>query len=332
MKSLLAIIIPAYKAKFLDATLRSIAAQTCKEFTLYIGDDNSPESIEEIINPYRKRLQLTYIKFNENLGKTSLAKHWERCISLSDEPWVWLFSDDDMMAPRCVENFLAELNNNLPSSAVYRFNTKIINKYGDVVRINHPHPRIEEGIQFLYFWLRGLRNCTMPDLIFSRKAFMQVGGFVELPLAWGSDVVMLLKLSVLSKIVTIDDSLVYFRNSGYNISTSHESTLVNKKIEAYSKLLFWLRHFLKNCEDTKSPLSQHSLWKIARDWFLNQIQHEHTIMSVKQLLYLSKIMEELWGTPANTNFMKLLKLNCSAVVSILERKIKLLLINNKECI
>ena len=38
----LAIVIPAYKSTFLPAALDSIAAQTCQDFTLYIGDDCSP--------------------------------------------------------------------------------------------------------------------------------------------------------------------------------------------------------------------------------------------------------------------------------------------------
>ena len=49
----LAIIIPAYKATFLSAALDSISAQTCKDFTLYVGDDCSPEPIGNIVEQYR---------------------------------------------------------------------------------------------------------------------------------------------------------------------------------------------------------------------------------------------------------------------------------------
>lgn len=38
----LAIIIPAYKPRFLQETLDSIAKQNNHEFTVYIGDDASP--------------------------------------------------------------------------------------------------------------------------------------------------------------------------------------------------------------------------------------------------------------------------------------------------
>lgn len=48
----IAIIVPAYKRRFLQATLNSIAQQSCKNFILYIGDDASPENLEPIVRSY----------------------------------------------------------------------------------------------------------------------------------------------------------------------------------------------------------------------------------------------------------------------------------------
>lgn len=44
----LAIVMPAYKARFLRQALESIAQQTDKRFTVYVGDDASPDDIKEI--------------------------------------------------------------------------------------------------------------------------------------------------------------------------------------------------------------------------------------------------------------------------------------------
>ena len=105
-KASLAIILPAYKGRFLSETLDSVAAQTCRDFVLYIGDDASPDALQEIVRPYESRLPLVYHRFDRNLGRTDLAGHWERCIALSDEPLVWLFSDDDLMPPDGVARVL----------------------------------------------------------------------------------------------------------------------------------------------------------------------------------------------------------------------------------
>ena len=83
----LAIIIPAYKATFLPAALDSIAMQTCKNFTLYVGDDCSPEPINNIVEKYRDKIELVYQRFETNLGGKDLVAQWERCIAMSqDEP------------------------------------------------------------------------------------------------------------------------------------------------------------------------------------------------------------------------------------------------------
>ena len=94
----LAIVIPAYKSTFLAAALDSIAAQTSLDFTLYIGDDCSPNHLGAIVDRYRDRINLVYHRFDTNLGGKDLVAQWERCIDMSQgEEWIWLFSDDDVM-------------------------------------------------------------------------------------------------------------------------------------------------------------------------------------------------------------------------------------------
>lgn len=52
----LAIIIPAYKPRFLQETLDSIAKQNSHEFTVYIGDDASPYPLKTIVDHYKKQV------------------------------------------------------------------------------------------------------------------------------------------------------------------------------------------------------------------------------------------------------------------------------------
>jgi glycosyltransferase involved in cell wall biosynthesis len=42
----LAIIVPAFRVRFLERTLQSLAAQTDRRFRVYVGDDASPEPVE----------------------------------------------------------------------------------------------------------------------------------------------------------------------------------------------------------------------------------------------------------------------------------------------
>lgn len=69
----LAIVIPAYKGRFLKKTLDSIAVQAHKdEFVLYIGDDASPERLDKIVESYQNKVNLVY----HALAKIWGAKIW----------------------------------------------------------------------------------------------------------------------------------------------------------------------------------------------------------------------------------------------------------------
>lgn len=82
MANKLAIIIPAYKDAFFNKTLESLAQQTNKNFTVYIGDDNSPYNLEKIVSEYSNQLNIIYKRFPTNLGSTDLVLQWNRCLSM----------------------------------------------------------------------------------------------------------------------------------------------------------------------------------------------------------------------------------------------------------
>ncbi len=58
MEEKIAIVIPAYKCRFLRQTLDSIVVQTCRSFTVYIGDDASPQNLKEIVSDYADKLSI----------------------------------------------------------------------------------------------------------------------------------------------------------------------------------------------------------------------------------------------------------------------------------
>ena len=174
---------PHFCAKFWHPS-RTIA---CLKFQVYVGDDASPENIRDIVREFSDKLPIHYHRFSKNLGAFSLAEHWRRCINLSHESWVWLFSDDDLMEKQCVETFYRELRSTSGQYEFYRFNTCSINGQGRLISENAPHPQNESGPDFLVSRLRGGRTSTAQELIFSRTAWESIGGFPDFPLGWASD-------------------------------------------------------------------------------------------------------------------------------------------------
>ena len=103
----LGIIIPAYKPEFLKPALESILQQSNQEFDLYVFNDGSPHDLDSIISKYSG---FEYHSFDKNLGKNNLVQHWHRCLEFVRNPYIWLFSDDDIASPACVESFYNEIN------------------------------------------------------------------------------------------------------------------------------------------------------------------------------------------------------------------------------
>ena len=242
---LLAVVVPAYKRDFLEQALASLAAQTDQRFHLYVFDDASPADLEEIYrrvfpgeHPARR-----FVRFGENLGGRSLVQQWNRCVERTGgEPWVWLFSDDDVADHHCVANFYAALQADAAGGQhplVYRFNTVTIDAAGAVLSLSPPHPEWEDELHFIYHRMRYQRNSYAPDYLFAREAFDRCGGFVEFPFALGSDDASWIAFSGGRPMRTINGAYVYFRLSGSNTSVVRSDQAV-EKVLAFFEVAQWM--------------------------------------------------------------------------------------------
>ena len=249
----LAIIIPAYKAKFLPAALESIAAQTCKDFTLYIGDDCSPEPISEIVEQYRDKIYMVYQRFDTNLGGKDLVAQWERCIAMSkDEPYIWLFSDDDVMEPNCVEALLRQVDETKASYDVYHFNVDIINERGAFETRKQDYPAVLPAYSFYRGKNSGRLSAFVVENVFKRKVYEQLGGFMKYDLAWGSDVATWIVFSGRKGICTVPNARVSWRQSSQNITPDYSRQIAERKLRAQLEFLNWAYRYFANEPDIYS--------------------------------------------------------------------------------
>lgn len=241
----LAIIIPAYKATFLDAALASIAAQTCQDFTLYIGDDCSPYDLRSIVDRYRDKIDLVYKRFDNNLGGKDLVAQWERCIDMShDEPWLWLFSDDDVMESRCVEEFYKAQKGH-PQERLFHFNISQIDAEGKVIRKVKRYPQHLSAYEYLDgHQHQGLLSFVV-EFIFHRQLHSQCGGFENFDLAWGADLITWVKFAdAAGGMFTIDTAEVHWRLGGENISSDRTLAMLMRKLRNEMAYTCWIKQFL----------------------------------------------------------------------------------------
>ena len=222
MKNKLAIVIPAYKACFFREVLDSLAKQSRRDFTVYIGDDASPDDLESIVSDYKDQLDIFYFRFEQNWGGRDLVAHWERCIELSDEPLIWLFSDDDLMPSDAVERVMKTWKKSGECDAVFRFPLAIVDSYGKLKYINPPFEteRIS-GYDFLLDKLSGKISSAACEYVFTRDVWKKTGGFVRFPLAWCSG------------------TPVYWRNAE-NKNISNSMRFDGEKLKATGLFLKWI--------------------------------------------------------------------------------------------
>lgn len=235
----LAIIIPAYKATFLNETLKSISNQTNRNFTLYIGDDASPYPLKEIVDKFINKIDLVYHRFDKNLGGKDLVAHWERCIDLTNsEEYFWLFSDDDIMEPNCVDLFYKQLVDK-QRYPVYHFDIKVIDENSKLIRSSKTYPSEISSSSYYRKKMTWRLESYVIENIFSSTEFYKTGRFQNFDLAWGSDTATWYKLIAKQKMKCIAGAFVYWRSSGQNISPNNSEELVIRKLNALDSFLKW---------------------------------------------------------------------------------------------
>ncbi len=262
---MLAIVIPYYKHTFFESTLVSLKNQTNKQFTVYIGDDASPENPKDLLEKYKENLSYQYKRFDSNLGSISLTKQWERCLELvKDEAWVVILGDDDTISDNFVDEFYNHLEEvNQLKIDVVRYATVVINEYGEEISKIHKHPKLETSTNFLMRKLQGGTRSSLSEFVF-RKSVLEKNKFKNLPLAWYSDYLAVLECSNFGYLYTINEAIVSFRLSGLNI-TSKKDDLTLKNVATFN----FYYHLLANRRAFFNKSQKETLYFMLEKTFLD---------------------------------------------------------------
>jgi glycosyltransferase involved in cell wall biosynthesis len=260
----LAVLIPAYKSAFFGKSLASLAAQTDRDFRVYVGDDASPENLRPIVDSFRGQLDLRYTRFETNLGGRDLVGQWTRCMGLlGDEDWVWFFSDDDLAAPGCVAALRALQART--TGEVYRFNTSTIDEHDYEFGPTVGGPDFESATAMAYHLLRGERGNSWPDHVFSRAVYARTGGFVSTPYAQGADWATSIRFAQASGMHIVQDGLVRWRLAGESVS-ANAARKRGKTVRGHYAFIAWLlAHFQFLRARPEAGITYEAMAEAARD-------------------------------------------------------------------
>lgn len=288
----LAIVIPAYKADFFDAALQSIAAQTCKNFTLYIGDDYSPYELYSTVKNYENKINIVYKRFEENFGGKDLVAQWERCIDMTTgEEWIWLFSDDDVMDKNCVEEFYNALKK--VQFDIYRFNINIIDEHSQQINTKSiPPPQVLSSYEFYKKRFSNKLNSFVVEFVFRKSKFYNTQRFQNFDLAWGSDVATWIKIADNKGIYTISNAYINWRSSSINISPNITQSIVARKLLADINFFAWSYYYFKNKNNNVLFLCHKSMFSRLKNFtpYLSKKQTEDIINQYCKAFSFSKLL------------------------------------------
>lgn len=249
----IAIVIPYYKPDYLDLLLASLHKKANASIAVYLFDDFSKTSANAIARKHAGTIH-KHLRFDKNLGGTSLTAQWDRCLShIGNEEWVWFIPDDDVLKPGTLTMVCEAVSRADPDIALLHLKSEIIDGSGRDLGFHDTMPfGTYDATEFYYRVLRGETMITLGSQICRRSALEL--GFVEFPMGWGSDHATALQCAGNNRIQHINGATLQFRMSNVNISSRTDDW--QQKAEARVQFATWLTSFVASTQSRKISPSQ----------------------------------------------------------------------------
>lgn len=243
---LVSIGVPAYKSKYLSRAIDSILAQTYTNTEIIIVNDCSPQNIDEVVKQYDDK-RIHYFINKKNVGANNPGENWNMCLKYASGEFFCLLCDDDTYEPTFIEEML-RLAEKYPNCNVFHSNVRVMNMQNEIIQEFPQFPRWESCTDYIINRSKGLRKQTISEWLYRREQIINLGGYENLPLAWGADYLTIMKFSVNGGIASTNKQLVTFRRSNENITMTFIGNC-EKKIYALS---LYKQKLLKLITDSSS--------------------------------------------------------------------------------
>ena len=233
---LVSFILPAWKGRFLREAISSILSQTSSRWELVIVDDCSPEPLKNIVDSFADG-RIRYIRNDSNLGRENLVRQWNHSISFAKGDYIVLAADDDIYKATFCEEVL-RLAEKYPDADLIHSSVEQIDENGNHLWDDSILPEFTSKYEYLNWWLTGRSFTCIGNFAFKRSALSAIGGFMDFPCAFGSDIATPIMLSK-NGVANTQEMLFCFRQSQQHLSA--DSSRFREKLEAISQLSEFLR-------------------------------------------------------------------------------------------
>lgn len=171
-------------------------------------------------------------------------------------------------------------------------------------------------MQYAYFLLRGLRTSTAQEVIFSRAAYERSGGWVDFPLAWGSDHASQMIWATAKGLRRIEGARVLWRQSGQNISSTRGRKFKMIKVHAVMQFVEWLLQRVRENPSPSFPLPVEVFKPLTQEWFVGYLTCMHEFFGPRESFLISRFCTRTWGDSLAVNLVRMLKINLHAAYAL----------------
>lgn len=166
--------IPTYnRASLLKQCLGTILRQTFQEFEVIVSDNCSPDSTPDTVRAFTDP-RIRYSRNESNLG---VFPNMNRCLELARGEYIAIVHDDDLFAPRFLEEEVRVLDGH-PSVGMVHCATYETDPHGAPQRLVqvYPEDRVMAGKDAFIRYLEG-HNIHCSTVMARTALFREVGGF-----------------------------------------------------------------------------------------------------------------------------------------------------------
>lgn len=211
---MISIVIPVWKTLYLARTIESVLEQTYTEFELIIVEGRRLQGFDQIMSDYDD----SRIKIYRH-DPMPMVENWNRCMGYAKGEFSILMCDDDMFDPEHLEA-LAGLASVYANVDIFHSRIKIIDNEDGVVDISPMCGEFETAGDFMYQKMRYLRPQFVSDFMYRTAKFRSIGGFVDRPMAWFSDVDTAIEMAIPNGVVFSRKSTFLYRAADENVSSN----------------------------------------------------------------------------------------------------------------
>lgn len=269
-------VLPAWKGRFLEEAVTSIVRQTCPDWELIIVDDCSPDPLEKIVAAHPDP-RIRYIRNGRNLGGENLVRQWNHSISFASGDYIVLAADDDLYRPTFCEE-VVRLAEKYPQVDLIHSSVEQIDEEGRHLWDDSILPEFTSKYEYLNWWLTGRSFTCIGNFAFKRSALLEMGGFMDFPCAFGSDIATPISLSQ-NGVANTQEMLFCFRQSSQHISA--DRSRFKEKLEGISQLSEFLRAI--RYEEPDNPADREYYSIVNEDYLHKKCVYDYFNLVIRYL-------------------------------------------------